>query len=409
MKRKALLLVLIIFILFGSVAAYAVDDNATTAGYRIAAVRDKLPQISQADIDKALKGFSDMEKNWSRQAVGKLSILEIVSGMPDGTYSPDKPVQIDQFVKMTVCAMGFKPRVGTKYWAQTYIDTALEQKILSTGEFKDYTGNITRQEAARIISKAAMLIETAPNTKQDAIVRSKIRDYAKIADVDKQSVLTVYELGIMSGMPDSTFKPGSNLTRAEAASIIVRFLDTKDRKPFTPASDEVCVIKEPDGNVEMIYPPSKLEVIKAANALRVGASKSKGFVETVYGNESDTLFFSYYESKAAYDRTSIETTQMSINIDFVNDDDLMKTPYHITVYNPKGVKALHRDSIYDLFQFLHGKDADKAMAAFDRYLGYAINGDSTDHVEWVTFNNRKALYYKVKNNEVFSVTIDSLE
>ena len=408
MKNKALLLLLIAFVLFRPFTAYAADDNTTTAGYRIAALQDKLSQISQVKIDETLKGFSDMEKHWSRQNVGKLSILEIVDGMPDGTYKPENPIQVDQFVKMTVCVMGFKPGQGAKYWAQPYIDTAMEQKILSSGEFADYTKNITRQEAARIILKAVLLKEAAPDFKMDALVRSKIRDYPQIADADKQSVLSVYELGLMSGMPDGTFKPAGNLTRAEAAAVIMRYLDVKDRKPFTPAADEVCIIIEPDGNAETVYPPSKLEVIEAANALKIGVPKSKGFVETVYSNESSDLFFSYYENKETYDKTSIETTQMSINIYFIEDSDLLKTPYHITVYDPKSVKALHRESIYGLFKFLYDKDVDKAMAAFDTYLEYAINGDETDRVEWVDYNNRKALYYKVKSNEIFSISISSL-
>lgn len=409
MKNKVLLLLLITLVLSQPFTAYAADDTSTTAGYRIAALQDKLSQISDTEIDETLKGFSDMGEHWSRQYVGKLSILEIIAGMPDGTYQPNTPVQIDQFIKMTVCVIGFKPGQGAEYWAQPYIDAAIEQKIVSAGEFADYTKKITRQEAARIISKAVLLKEAAPDFKMDALVRSKIRDYSQIADADKQSVLIAYETGMMTGTPDGTFKPVDNLTRAEAATVIMRYLDTTDRKPFIPADDEVCTITEPDGNIETVYPPSKLEVIDAANALKLGIPKSKGFVETVYGNEAKKLFFSYYVNKETYDKTSIETTQMSINIDFIENSHLLKTPYHITVYDPKSVKALHRDSIIGLFRFLYEDESDEAIAAFDRYLDYGINGDSTDRVEWVEFNNRKAQYYKVKDNEIFSISIRSLD
>lgn len=416
--RNPLILTISIMLFLTMVAAimlfvlqpvYAADAGATTAAYRVEPLKEKLAAITEADILKSAGRFPDVAKHWAKTSIGKLTAIEVIGGMPDGTYKPDMPIQIDQFIKMTICVMGFKPGQGTKYWAQPYIDTAIQQKILDSGEFKDYTRSITRQVAARIISKAAFLIEAAPNAKMDALVRSKIRDYSKITDADKQSVLTVYELGLMSGMPDGTFKPVNSLTRAEAAAVIIRYLDTKVRKPFTPATDEVCVITEPDGNVDTVYPPSKIEIVKAANALKNGIARSKGFVETVYANDSNTICLSLYESKDMYDKSSIEYLQMGIHINFTDDSNLMETPYHITVYNPKAVKSLHMEAVYCLFQHLYGKEADKSFTVFDRYIGYALNGDEIDRVEWVTFNGRKALYYKVAKDEGFTVDINSLD
>lgn len=409
MKSKIISLILALIFLSSSVNVFASDESNTTTSYRILPLISKLSAMTQEGIDKAVDKFTDMKKHWSRQYVGKLTGLEIISGNGDGTFKPDNPVQVDQFIKMTVRALGFKPGEGAKYWAQPYIDTAIQQKIISAEEFKNYKRSITRQEAARIISKAALLIEAAPNAKMDALVRSKIRDYAKIADADKQSVLTVYELGLMSGTPDGTFKPVNSLTRAEAAAVIIRYLDTKERKPFTPAADEVCIITEPDGNSYTVYSPSKIEVVKAANALKNGMPKSKGFARSVYASESDLIIFTFYSSKEKFEAESITGKQMTIHINVLDNDTLLETPYHITVYDPKAVKTLHKDSIFSLFQYMYGKEADKAMTAFDRYLDYAINGDSVNRVEWVTFNGRKALYYKVANDDGFTVDINSLD
>jgi len=396
-------------VLFVLHPVYAADARTTTAAYMVEPLKEKLAAMSEADILKSAGRFPDIAKHWAKTSIGKLAAIDIISGMPDGTFKPDKPVQVDEFIKMTVRAMGFKPGQGMKYWAQPYIDTAIEQKILASGEFKDYTKSITRQEAARIISKAALMIEAAPNAKMDALVRSKIRDYAKIADADKQSVLTVYELGLMSGMPDGTFKPLNNLTRAEAAAVIIRYLDIKERKPFTPAADEVCIITEPDGNTKILYPPSVMEVVKAANALKAGIPESKGFVRTSFADNEEMLGFIFYESKGAFDHNSIETMQMGIDINFMDMENILKTPYHITVYDPKAVKKLHRDVVYSLFQYLFEKEADKAMAAFDNYIDYAINGDQIDRMETVEFNNRSGWFYKVRNNDVFSMHINSVK
>lgn len=407
MKSKIIPLILALIFISSSVTVFASDEsNTTTTSYRIAPLINKLSAMAQEDIDQAADKFTDMKKHWSRQYVGKLTGLEIISGLPDGTFKPDNPVQVDEFIKMAVRALGFKPGEGAKYWAQLYLDTALHQKLISTGEFKDYKHPITREEAARIMVKATLLNEAAPDTKMDNLVRSKILDYPKIKVENKRYVLQSYEIGLITGV-NGKFLPSNTLTRAEASTIIIRNLDKTSRIPFKPAEGDVFTITNPDGTEHTVYPPPKVEVLKAANAFKTAYPKSKGYVWAGYSEDAHRILYGFFESKEVYDKDSI-TMQMVVELDTVNNEYYMEHPYYITVYDAAATKRLHRDAIYEMFKFWFAKDVDKAMAIFDKYLYYSINGDTKNHLDEVTFNDRLIFIHKAGTDDRFALTINSL-
>lgn len=407
MVRRILAVVLFVGLLLGfSAFPVSADATDTETGLRMKPLQDRLAAMTAEDVEGYLAKFNDMEKHWGRIAVGKLTGLEIISGNGDGTFKPDNAVQADQFIKMVVCSLGFKPGSNSKYWAQAYIDTAVKYKIITAAEFKDYKKSITREEAARIIVKAALLKEPAPNSDMDNLVRSKIADYSKIKDGNKQYVLQAYELGLMVGV-NGKFLPANTLTRAEASAVIIRNLDTASRVIFKPAEGDVFVITNPDGTVHTVYPPPKAEVLKAANAFKTAYTKSKGWVWNGYSEEAHRIMYVFYEDKVTYDKNSVNM-QMAVELDTLNNLYYMEHPYYITVYDAAAVKKLHRDALYDMFKFWFAKDVDKAMVAFDRYLDYAINNDQKHRVEEITYNDRLMFFYKVGGDNGFTLHINSL-
>jgi hypothetical protein len=118
--------------------------------------------------------------------------------------------------------------------------------------------------------------------------------------------------------------------------------------------------------------------------------------------------FTFYESKAAYDKNSVLNMQMGVDLDVVNDVDLLEYPYHITVYDAEAVQRLHRDVICEMFRFWFEDEADKAMAQFDRYLGYAIGNDQEHRIDEIKYNGRLMFFYKAGGEDGFSLSIHSL-
>lgn len=397
-----------LFMFSASTETFAAEESEVA--YRMKPLQDKLAVLEDSDIDRELSLYADMDGHWSRREVGMLSCINIVSGY-GGSFHPNDPVQVDQYIKMVVRSMGYTPGENTKYWAQNYIDIAVGQKLIAKNEFLDYKRPITREEAARIIVKATLLKEefpyTDPYNTPDNLVRSKIKDYSAINDMDKQYVLQSYEIGLIQGS-DGYFRPAGTLTRAEAATIMIRYLYKDSRVPFTPAPDEVFTCMNEDGTVDTIWPPMKKEVIDAANAFKTAWPKSKGYVSTGIGI-NDQVYYIFFESEEAYKENSIYNMQMAIDVETMNDIDILRNPYHITLYDADAVNRLHRDAVYDMFKFWFGNDADKAMKEFDRYLGYATSNDQEHRIDEIIYNGRLMFFHKIGGDNGFSLSIGSLK
>lgn len=378
---------------------------------RIKPLQDRLAALKEEEMESILESYEDMQTHWSRKEVGMLSLLGIVNGH-NGRFYPNDPVQVDQYLKMTVRSMGFAPGENTKYWAQNYIDIAIDQKLIEEGEFADYRRPITREEATRIIVKATLMKEEFPYkdpyNNPDNLVRSKIRDYTKIKDENKQYVLQSYEIGLIRGTGD-LFRPADTLTRAEAVTIMIRYLHDASRVPFTPAEDEVYTCVNPDGTVVTAWPPPKKEIIDAANAFRNVGEKSKGFVVSGFSGIGHVIFYDFYESEEKYKENSILNIQMAIYFYTINDIRLLDNPYHIVLYDAEAVQRLHRDVIYEMFRFWFEDEADKAMAQFDRYLGYAVGGDQEHRLDEIKYNDRNMFFHKIGGYNGFSLSIHTLK
>jgi len=178
--------------------------------------------------------------------------------------------------------------------------------------------------------------------------------------------------------------------------------------PFTPAEDEVYTCVNYDGSVVTAWPPPKKEVIDAANAFRSVGEKSKGYVVSGYSETGHVIYYVFFESEEKFKENSVLNMQMSIHLDVVNDINLMDYPYDFAVFDAKAVQRFHRDVVYEMFKFWFEKEADKAMAVFDRYLEYAVSGDQEHRTEEVSYNGRGMYFYKVGGDNGFSLSIHSL-
>src|SRR5690606_21749162 len=118
-------------------AAEPAGAHENETAFRVRPLQEKLAAMEDEEIESILGSYGDMQSHWSRKEVGMLSLLGIINGY-NGRFYPDDPVQVDQFLKMTVRSMGFAPGENTKYWAQNYIDIALQQKLIAKSEFDDY-------------------------------------------------------------------------------------------------------------------------------------------------------------------------------------------------------------------------------------------------------------------------------
>jgi len=178
--------------------------------------------------------------DWFYDAVERLSEDDrgIIVGYPDGTFRPEMRLARDQFITMVVRALGEEPGNSEGYWAQNYIDKAMELGILKEEDFDSYLGPvnfkqvITREEMCMIIIRAVERLEGEQTFTDLTQVLQVVTDSKDFSFKYNKDIMKTYKLGIITGYPDHTFKPQGVLTRAEASAVVVRLIDPDTRPTF---------------------------------------------------------------------------------------------------------------------------------------------------------------------------------
>lgn len=173
--------------------------------------------------------FSDVSsEHWAYTDISYLVEKKILSGIGDGSFAPEKSITRAQYVKIlaeafpiteTADSVDFSD-VDKSAWYYSYIKDASAAGII-TGDGNNFRPNdsITRQDAAvmlyRVLKNLNVPMEETDNTASDS---------ADISTYALKAVNSLYNAGIISGMEDGSFRPKTNITRAQAAAIVARVL-----------------------------------------------------------------------------------------------------------------------------------------------------------------------------------------
>ncbi|MGI5935950.1 MAG: GDSL-type esterase/lipase family protein [Oscillospiraceae bacterium] len=200
-------------------------------------VEERIP-VSYPDVQ---------EGAWFYRDVMALTELSILQGYEDGLFHPDDFLTAGQFLKMIGCAiypedipgetggiiqMSGGQELPKTYWASIYYCAALEKGLVLTGEFENSPGSldtsINRYQMSVILVRAAENIlgegqATAEN------LENFIADYSEIPEKYLPYVRQAYAKGLLQGDSHRNFQGSKELTRAEAAAVVMRLLDPQIR------------------------------------------------------------------------------------------------------------------------------------------------------------------------------------
>ncbi len=182
--------------------------------------------------------FQDIEKHWARNELYQLSHIDIMKGYDDKTMKPERTITREEYVAMLVRAAGISTSgtasqhysdVTSQKWSYASISAAKNAGLLTIFSGASFypEKTITREEMAVITEKALTGIPASGTglSFKDIASNYKYRD----------SIGKISALGIINGLPDGSFNPKGNATRAQAAAIISRFL--KVREPSREPGD----------------------------------------------------------------------------------------------------------------------------------------------------------------------------
>ena len=172
--------------------------------------------------------FSDVKSSdWYYNNVTRMVKDGLISGYPDNTFRPMENITVSEFIKMLVTALGYDLNpVKGDYWAKNYIHKALEIGLIQNGEFENYDRPITRGEMARLIIRAEK-DESAFENWESYV--SSITDDTVLTSEERETAAKILASGIMSGFSDGSFGFRKNATRAQACTIMLKFLNKEER------------------------------------------------------------------------------------------------------------------------------------------------------------------------------------
>ena len=172
--------------------------------------------------------FSDVKSSdWYYNSVTRAVKEGLISGYADNTFRPVENITVSEFIKMLVAAMGYdlKPVKGD-YWARNYINKALEIGLIEKDEFDNYDRPIARGEMAKLILRAEKNEAAFDNWERYA---SSFSDYSALTPQEREIAGKILASGIMSGFADGSFGFHKNATRAQACTILLKFLNKEAR------------------------------------------------------------------------------------------------------------------------------------------------------------------------------------
>lgn len=176
-------------------------------------------------VDPDLPALTDVKGHWAETDVLRLASIGAVSGYEDGTFRPELAVTRAQFAKFLAAAPGLKPgheaflaafkdAPAIPSWAVPYMAACVREGVLtgSDGLLRP-NDTITRTEAAAMLARALGLGGELGG----------VLTFTDAGSLPGWALGYIYQAssqGLILGMPDGSFRPSDNLTRARAVTIL---------------------------------------------------------------------------------------------------------------------------------------------------------------------------------------------
>ena len=164
-------------------------------------------------VDRS-RDFTDTKGHWAEDAIDFATAHELFAGTSDTTFTPDS--SMTRAMLMTVLArFDGQDTTGGAVWYDKAMAWAKENGI---SDGSNPNGNITREQFA------TMLWRYAGSPAGDGTL-SSFGDSASVNGYAVDAMRWAVSTGIISGMSDGTLAPQSSATRAQVATMLMRFVE----------------------------------------------------------------------------------------------------------------------------------------------------------------------------------------
>ena len=199
-----------------------------------AGLAGKNADVKKTDIVHPGKTFADIVGHKDNIAIEALAARGIINGKGENSFEPGSTMTRAEFAAIIARGLGLPEKSGTSFkdvttndWFYNYVGTAYAYGIIkgvSENAFNP-NGNITREEAAVMIARAASLcgMDTKTDTLATRNILAQFFDYVKASEWSQGSLAFCYSEKILD---DSVMdiKPFEAVTRGEIASMLYNML-----------------------------------------------------------------------------------------------------------------------------------------------------------------------------------------
>lgn len=250
------------------------------------------------------QSFSDTERHWAKEYIERLAAMGAIKGREDGKFHPNDKITTAEFLAVLLRAVGNdpgQPKEGN--WHENYVKEAIARGYVREDETYGATHTyISKAMMARVIARALGKEELAQKLFGQP---TAFKDNDSISNYNRGYVRICYEYGIANGTPEGNFMPNSHATRAEAAKMVIMFLDNRDKAVNIPVDET----RNPDDLY--MYDPFLKKEIKVVTShpellphIRKGMEilSKEGYCEMLYSIKDDVVQFCVYESRKEYEK-----------------------------------------------------------------------------------------------------------
>ena len=191
------------------------------------------------ESEQKIESFSDIKGHWAEEIINILKTEKAVNGVDNSRYEPERTVTRAEFLTLFMSQLNVEDNAyggayadvadGTWYAAkiQNAKDLGLISPLLTQdGNFRPDEA-ITREDACVLAESYAEY--NGFENKNNGVL---FTDDAEISPYARDSVYGAVKKGIINGFDDGSFKPKDNLTRAEAAQILLNAMECGGRIAF---------------------------------------------------------------------------------------------------------------------------------------------------------------------------------
>lgn len=178
--------------------------------------------------------YSDVEESmWYTPGMITSYEYGLLTGNENGEFELESNITVAETLAIasrlhSICSTGSENFVEGNIWYQVYVDYMVNNNLISSRQFSDYTEIVTRTEFVGILYYS-LYYALGEDVFQNVNNITSIPD-VKEGDYYYNAIYALYDAGVLIGNDElGTFAPTSNISRAEAATVVGRMIDESMR------------------------------------------------------------------------------------------------------------------------------------------------------------------------------------